>query len=130
MSSNTEFTIQGCIIPKEETFLTLQPENGKYPIEFGFSANETGYIYQDGTVFYDSEGTDQYIFKNRQDAFVNLFGYSGREYEYKHSFYIGSREDHPTLDGWCIRMGIGVQDEEDGSSVFSAWKTKRAYAQN
>lgn len=117
------YTFQGCIIPSEETFMTLQPEDGKYPIDFGFAANKTGMIYEDGTVFYDSEGLNQYQFKTRENAFDFIFGWYGEDFEYQHSFYVGSREDHPTLDGWCIRMGIGVQDEEDGSSVFSAWKT-------
>lgn len=121
MSAIPEYTFQGCIIPTEETWFTLAAQNGKYPIEFGFSANETGYIYEDETVFYDSEGLNQYLFKNRQDAFVHLFG--DGNIEHQHSFYIGSREDHPTLEGWCKRMGIGVQEDEDGSSVFSAWKT-------
>lgn len=122
MSATPEYTFQGCIIPTEETFMTLAPVNGKFPIEFGFAANETGYIYEDGTVFYDCHGLNQYMFKTRENAFDFIFGYVG-EFEYQHSFYVGSREDHPTLDGWCIRMRIGVQDEEDGSSVFSAWKT-------
>lgn len=122
MSAIPEYTIQGCVIPTEETFMTLAPISGEYPIEFGFAANETGYIYEDETVFYDCHGLDQYMFKNREDAFDFIFGYS-REFEYQHSFYVGSREDHPTLDGWCMRMGIGVQEEEDGSSVFSAWQT-------
>ena len=125
MSAMTHtYIFQGCVIPTEDTFMTLQPEDGKFPIEFGFEANETGYIYEDDTVFFDYRGTDQYQFKNRQDAFVYFFG-DGKT-EYQHSFYVGSRESHPTLDGWCKRMGIGVQEDEDGSSVFSAWKTVSA----
>lgn len=108
-----ETNFQGTPVATEENWDSL---NG----EFSFSNNETGSINEDGTVFYDSEGLNQYIFANKADAFEYLF--EGAEVSHKHSFYIGSREEHPTLDGWCKRMGIGVQKEEDGSSVWSAWK--------
>lgn len=120
---NTEYTFQGCAIPTEETFMLMLPKEGEYQIEFGFEPNETGYIYEDGTVFYDHQGLFQYQFKSRENALAFLFNLESEEFEYQQSFYVGSREDHPTLDGWCKRMGIGVQEEEDGSSVFSAWKT-------
>jgi len=110
--------IQGSIIPTEETWHLI---NG----EFAFSNNETGCVNEDGTVFYDDGGMEQYVFSNKDDAFKFLFGTEENVIPYLHSFYIGSREEHPTLDGWCKRMGIDTQEEEDGSSVWSDWKPNK-----
>jgi len=41
------------------------------------------------------------------------------------AFSNNETEDHPTLDGLCKRMGIGTQEEEDGSSVWSAWRSNK-----
>jgi len=110
----TAKNILGITVATEENWDSLHGE-------FCFSNNETGKINEDGTVFYDSEGLAQYLFTSKSDAFEYLF--NSVEVLCKHSYYIGSREDHPTLDGWCKRMGIGIQEEEeDGSSVWSAWK--------
>lgn len=37
-------------------------------------------------------------------------------------YSVGCRDEHPTLDGWCNRMGIALDEDEDGSSVFSTFK--------
>lgn len=121
----SERTIQGIEIPNRLTFLSLTALSPDEPCEFAFAANETGLVYPDGRVFYDSEGTNQYCFDTKEDAYDFLFGSDElcppHQYEYRHSFYIGSRDLHPTLDGWCKRMGIDVQKDEDGSSVYSDW---------
>ena len=109
---------QGSVIPTEETWQLIDGE-------FAFSNNETGCVNEDETVFYDSEGLCQYMFANKDDAFKYFFGDEDDDVPYLYSFYIGSREDHPTLDGWCKRMGIGTQEEEDGSSVWSAWRSNK-----
>lgn len=88
--------------------------------EFAFTSSQTGMIMDDGTVFYDHEGLNHYIFKNKKVAAEYFF--NGEKARCLHSFYIGSREQHPTLEGWCKRMGIELDEDEDGSCVFSAYK--------
>jgi hypothetical protein len=109
----TDLTFSGLSVPTKE--------NWKYIAdEFGFECNETGCVLEDGTVFYDHKGLDHYIFANKDIAADYFF--NGMDVECQHSFYIGSRDEHPTLDGWCKRMGIALDTDEDGSSVFSAYK--------
>lgn len=121
-------TIQGCIIPTKETWFQLQPETPDEEIEFGFSACETGYIYPDGTVWYNDEGTESYKFKNREDAFDFFFNADEllcpeHSYEFQVSRRIGSREEDPALEQRCKDQGIEIDDEEDGDSVYSAYET-------
>ena len=89
--------------------------------EFAFSNHETGCINDDGSVFYNSEGLNQYIFNSKEDAFDFLF--NGEDVVCQHSYYVGSREDDPDLEERCLKNDIGVQKEEDGSEIWSAWKS-------
>jgi hypothetical protein len=109
------YIFTGSIIPTVENWELLPLDS-----EFGFACNETGYIFDDGTVFYDHQGLNHYIFQNK-DVAADYF-FNGKDVPCLHSFYIGSRDDHPTLDGWCKRMSIALDDDEDGSSVFSSYK--------
>lgn len=117
-------TFAGLPIATKENFFEVT-NDGENPIEFAFGNNETGYVYENGTVYFNNKGIELYEFNNTNDAFAYFFG-EGKElstnFVYKMSRYIGDRDTHPTLEGWCKRMGIKTLEEEDGSSVYTDWK--------
>lgn len=120
-------TIAGTPLLEENNFFKVISRE-EYPIEFAFSNSRTGWLNEDGTVFYNEDGLTNYEFKDANDAFVFFFGYDenkphlNEKFTYKRSKYIGNREAHPTLDGWCNRMGVRLDEEEDGSSVYTDWE--------
>ncbi len=110
----------GAIVPTERNFKSLKPKEGQAAVEFAFAFDKTGLVFDDGSVFYNYKDTNHYMFANLDDAFVYFFG--DRNIRYQESFFVGDRSKHPTLDGWCKRLGIDIRADEDGSSVFSEWR--------
>lgn len=114
------------MVTKENFFEVVS--GSEFPVEFAFSNNETGCVYEDGRVFFNEQGNELYEFKNTKDAYAFFFGDdeknqdSNLNFEYKISSYIGNRDDNPTLDEICKQKGIKTLEEEDGSSVYSDWE--------
>ncbi|OGS70746.1 MAG: hypothetical protein A3F91_09545 [Flavobacteria bacterium RIFCSPLOWO2_12_FULL_35_11] len=74
--------------------------------EFAFSENKTGCVNDDGTVFFDSKGFSQYMFKNKEDAYRFLF--NGENVSHKYSFCVGFHYDNPRLDEQCEHYAWSV----------------------
>jgi len=103
-------------LENKEVFL----ETKKLGEEFCFEANVSGSWNEDGTVFFNNKGLEQYIFGNVDDFFKHL---DGEDVPHQVQYYMGSRDDDGNID---CKEGYSEKDKidekEDGSSVYTVWK--------
>lgn len=106
--------ICGVVPESRDDILSLAPG-----VSFEFAANETGSINDDGTVFFNNRGLEQYIFDNKEDSADNLI--DGKSVSCHVSSYLGSRDDEtdPGLEDRLISEGVLIDPDEDGSGIWS-----------
>ncbi len=93
--------------------------------DFAFRASRTGSHYEDGTVFYNYEGSTLYLFKNIED-FANYF-FLDMDVEHEEADHVGTRKE----DGSIEWLGEAYPDEaldldDDGDSVYTKFKAVKA----
>jgi len=87
--------------------------------EFYFGSNTNGIWEEDGTIWYNSYGCEQFFFDNVEDFLAQW--YDNKEVPHEYQSYIGERdfEGNVTLENGSIVPDEGFCKIEDGGEVWS-----------
>ncbi len=106
-------------MPNKKTFL----ENFSKGDSIYFGSNTNGVWDEDGTVWYNSHGLEQFYFDSIED-FLRYWYDKDETVPHRYHYYIGERDDDGNIefaDGYSEEEN-GIDPDEDGNAVWSEIK--------